>query len=340
MVSVGCCLFVRSSIQCYRFCPCGLTLAVPAACRMEWVEIIRRQAWKNAGFASLRDVREHIEETEPRFDPTVYPLPNADYQIPKDNYDNADDHDVQKVHDRRPGRSSVTAYRSLYMSGELTPLDVVQAILPFIQRDSSPPGEHSMAWFDVKVEQILEAAKSSTLRYKAGRSLGPLDGIPTAVKDEYDIEGYMTSLGSANDYTGQEFDNTGITSWCVVKLKEAGAIIMGKTSMHEFGLGNSSLDPENSYTVSLHSQIRLATISPTELPETHTIGTITPVVVLLGRLTPLHQVWFQLHWAATGVAASAYLLPFAQSLASNQPTAGYHPSQAKTTVIHAVSMGR
>lgn len=136
---------------------------------------------------------------------------------------------------------SVADFRALYLSGEVTPLDVVQAVLPLIRRDTVPPGEHSVAWFDVKVDLVIKAAKASTLRYKEHRSLGLLDGIPTAVKDEYDMEGYTTTLGSVNDYTGQiPSDDGRIDAWCVRKLEEAGALILGKLSMHEFGMGKSS----------------------------------------------------------------------------------------------------
>lgn len=114
---------------------------------------------------------------------------------------------------------------------------MAQAILPLIRRDTSPPGEHSIAWFQVRADLVIEAAKASTLRYQQNRSLGPLDGVPTAVKDEYDIEGYTTSLGSVYDCTGKSRDGDTIDSWCVRKLKEAGAVILGKLSMHEFGMG-------------------------------------------------------------------------------------------------------
>jgi hypothetical protein len=53
---------------------------------------------------------------------------------------------------------------------------------------------------------------------------------------EYDVDGYTTCLGSVNDYTGAGSQGS-ITSWCVRKLDEAGAINLGKLSMHEFGLG-------------------------------------------------------------------------------------------------------
>lgn len=77
------------------------------------------------------------------------------------------------------------------------------------------------------------AAAASTDRYKAGKPIGPLDGVPVAVKDEADVKGYNKTFGSSTDYTNARDE----TSWCVKKLEEAGAVLIGKTSMHEMGLG-------------------------------------------------------------------------------------------------------
>lgn len=168
----------------------------------------------------------------------VLPIPETESETSEDK---PDDEPELNLLEHSLKKNSVASYRALYLSGELTPLDVVNAILPLIRRDLSPPGKYSVGWFDVKADQILDAAKASTERYKTHASLGPLDGIPTGVKDEYDVEGYVTSLGSVNDYTGQPPDDDSITSWCVMKLEEAGAVIMGKLSMHEFGLGDLTL---------------------------------------------------------------------------------------------------
>jgi Asp-tRNA(Asn)/Glu-tRNA(Gln) amidotransferase A subunit family amidase len=106
-----------------------------------------------------------------------------------------------------------------------------------------PRSIHALAFFQSKAALVLRAAEASTVRYREGRPLGPLDGVPTAVKDEYDIEGYETSLGSANDYTGKILEDGSITTWAVRKLEESGAIIIGKTSMHEFGLDTPGNNP-------------------------------------------------------------------------------------------------
>jgi Asp-tRNA(Asn)/Glu-tRNA(Gln) amidotransferase A subunit family amidase len=127
-------------------------------------------------------------------------------------------------------------YHELYRSGKLTPTEVVDALLPHIRRDTNPPGEHSVAFLDSKVDIIRAAAAASTQRYKEGQPLSPLDGVPVAVKDEVELEGYQKSLGSKVDFTGK----VGGTSWCVKKWEEAGAVIIGKTNMHELGLGKEN----------------------------------------------------------------------------------------------------
>ncbi|EFR04560.1 glutamyl-tRNA(Gln) amidotransferase subunit A [Nannizzia gypsea CBS 118893] len=226
----------------------GLVLVL-AAFVFECVGMIRHLIWKNAGFSSLRKIRKQLEDYEPRVDPTVVPtseLEDDEEQLEEDG---------QKVFTAEPLLAStavpprakyysVQDYHDMYVSGELTPTAVAKAILPLIRRDTKPPGEHSAAWFETRVDLVLAAAEASTLRYKQGRPLGLMDGIPTAVKDEYDIDGYKTCLGSLNDYTSDPASSGGsIASWCVRKLEEAGAVVLGKLSMHEFGLDTSGSNP-------------------------------------------------------------------------------------------------
>ena len=124
-------------------------------------------------------------------------------------------------------------YHSRYLSGKLTPTAVVEALLPLVRRDLQPPGKHSVAFLETHEEIILAAAEESTKRYKDGKPLGPLDGVPVTVKDEVHLKGYKRTLGSKLDFKG----NVDETSWCVKKWEDAGAIVIGKTTMHELGLG-------------------------------------------------------------------------------------------------------
>lgn len=128
-------------------------------------------------------------------------------------------------------------YHALYSSGELSPTAVVEALLPLIRRDAKSPGKHSTAFLESQAEIIRQAAAASTERYKKGQSLGPLDGVPVAIKDEVHITGYKRTLGTKLDFKA----GTDATSWCVKQWEDAGAIVMGKTTMHELGLGNNSI---------------------------------------------------------------------------------------------------
>jgi Asp-tRNA(Asn)/Glu-tRNA(Gln) amidotransferase A subunit family amidase len=85
---------------------------------------------------------------------------------------------------------------------------------------------------------VQKAAEASTARYGAGKPLGVLDGVPIAVKDEVDVEGYKKCYGSKKDFT-TKFDQT---SWCVAKWEEQGAVLVGKTNMHEIGMDTTNLN--------------------------------------------------------------------------------------------------
>jgi amidase len=63
------------------------------------------------------------------------------------------------------------------------------------------------------VDTALAAAQASTERYKNGKPLGPLDGVPVAVKDEVLVKGYKRTLGSKL-YFKKGVDET---AWCVRK---------------------------------------------------------------------------------------------------------------------------
>jgi Asp-tRNA(Asn)/Glu-tRNA(Gln) amidotransferase A subunit family amidase len=99
------------------------------------------------------------------------------------------------------------------------------------------PGEYSVGWNDVKENLVIEAATDSAGRYHEKRSLELLDGVMGAIKDEYDVAGYPTTLGSANENTRAISDHD---SWCVHKFKEAGAVILGKATMVEYGMDEVS----------------------------------------------------------------------------------------------------
>ncbi|KAK3303593.1 amidase signature domain-containing protein [Chaetomium strumarium] len=213
---------------------------------LEWFRFLREMIWHNTGFDLLRKIIPYIEDYEPWFEPQVVLLSDATESKGANGISTTTT--VEEAD--KPGPPvdlsgakyySAADYRELYLSGALTPTDVAEALLPLIRRDIPNPTEHSKAWFELRTDKVLAAARESTQRYKEGRSLGPLDGVPTAVKDEYDVEGYHTCLGSRNTYSSPRDKQE--SSWCVQKLEAAGALILGKLSMHEFGLDTTGNNP-------------------------------------------------------------------------------------------------
>ncbi|KAI9806516.1 MAG: hypothetical protein M1833_003703 [Piccolia ochrophora] len=207
-----------------------LSIAGSLIASLTWVQDI---LWSNAGFADLRKIAE-LDDYDCRYTPTVIPIEDASASPksftastppPRDQY--------------RGGYYTASDLHALYKSRKLTPIAVAEALLPLIQRDSSPPGKHSVAFLDSKVDIIRKAAEASTQRYKEGASLGVLDGVPVAVKDEVDLTGYKRNNGSPRDFTSKQ----NVTSWCVRKWEEAGAVIMGKLNMHELGMDTTNNNP-------------------------------------------------------------------------------------------------
>ncbi|RMZ90204.1 hypothetical protein DV736_g2571, partial [Chaetothyriales sp. CBS 134916] len=183
--------------------------------------------WRLNKFDTLKDLKD-LDDYEPRHDPTVIPSPPTGEAV-----------SVAELDCPRP-RTSPNAYytsgdyHALYRSGKLTPTVVAKALLPLINRDAG--GAYSVAFLQVRDDIVLQSAEASTERYKAGKPLSPLDGVPIAVKDEVDLNGYRKTYGSKLDFT----DAQDRTAFCVTKWQEAGAVILGKTNMHELGLDTTN----------------------------------------------------------------------------------------------------
>ena len=111
---------------------------------------------------------------------------------------------------------------------EVSPVEATQAYLDRIQEVD--PKLNS--YITVTGEQALEAARQAEQEIAAGMHRGPLHGVPMAVKDQFNTAGVPTTGGSSilRDNVPTE-DATVIT-----KLKNAGAILLGKLNMSEFAM--------------------------------------------------------------------------------------------------------
>ncbi len=113
-----------------------------------------------------------------------------------------------------------------YRRGELSPVDVARDCLARINAHAA-----LNAFMPIEPERVLAAATDSQARWQAGNPLGPLDGIPTSIKDNIWAKGWPTRRGSKTSDTKLAQDDAP----AVARLREQGAVILGKTCMPEHG---------------------------------------------------------------------------------------------------------
>ena len=114
----------------------------------------------------------------------------------------------------------------------LSPVELTQACLARIERLNPSLN----AFITVMSDSAMASARVAEGEIQRGRWRGPLHGIPIALKDLFDTAGVRTTAASAvfKDRVPSE------DAEVVQKLKAAGAIVLGKTNMHEFAYGGTS----------------------------------------------------------------------------------------------------
>ncbi|PAD21525.1 amidase [Terribacillus saccharophilus] len=126
---------------------------------------------------------------------------------------------------------TVNQLLSAYEKGEFTAEEVVQAYVNRIEKY-----EKNYNAFTFMNENVLEEAKKIDQLRKEGKPLGPLAGIPIVIKEAVDVKGFPTTFGWAplsKDAGGIELMPKNDAP-VVSRLKEAGAIILGKTNIPAF----------------------------------------------------------------------------------------------------------
>ena len=121
-------------------------------------------------------------------------------------------------------------------AGEITSVEATKAYLDVI----GAKDKEINAFITVDTEGAIRAAEEADRKIAAGELTGPLAGVPVAIKDNMCIEGTLTTCAS---HILDNFVPT-YTSTAVQKLKDAGAVILGRTNMDEFAMGSTT---ETSY---------------------------------------------------------------------------------------------
>jgi aspartyl-tRNA(Asn)/glutamyl-tRNA(Gln) amidotransferase subunit A len=130
--------------------------------------------------------------------------------------------------------TDITTIQKHVRMQEVSPVEVVIACLHRIEQLNPKLN----AFITVLADQALEQARVAEAEIKAARWRGPLHGVPVGIKDFYDTAGIKTTAAF------ERFKDRvpGKDAVGVAKLKEAGAIIIGKMNMHRLGMGTTGID--------------------------------------------------------------------------------------------------
>jgi aspartyl-tRNA(Asn)/glutamyl-tRNA(Gln) amidotransferase subunit A len=126
---------------------------------------------------------------------------------------------------------------SRLQSGELTSLALTEAYLDRIRALDGAVG----AFVTVTEELALERARSLDATFARRGPVGPLHGLPVALKDNIDTQGVRTTAGSA--FFAERVPDHDAT--VVERLNAAGAVLVGKTALHEFAFGATTQNPHH-----------------------------------------------------------------------------------------------
>src|SRR6266540_762822 len=118
---------------------------------------------------------------------------------------------------------------------EVSPVETVEAHLRRIEALNP----RFSAFFTVTADRALDEARRAEAEIAAGRWRGPLHGVPYGAKDIMETAGVLTTHGSSffRDHVPAE------DAECIVRLRQAGAILLGKTLTHELASAATTINP-------------------------------------------------------------------------------------------------
>lgn len=132
-------------------------------------------------------------------------------------------------------RLPITTVANLLRTGEISPVELIESAFAEIDRRNPQLN----AFITLCREEGLKEARQVEREIREGRIRGSLHGIPIALKDIIHIRGVPTTCGSKFYSVDSSQPDATVTA----KLKAAGAIIIGKTNLHEFAYGVTTENP-------------------------------------------------------------------------------------------------
>ncbi|MCC7413285.1 MAG: amidase [Gammaproteobacteria bacterium] len=136
---------------------------------------------------------------------------------------------------------TATELLALYRSGQASPVDATRAVLARIERVNPVLNAFSL----IAGDEALAAARASESRWRRAKPCGALDGVPVSIKDLILTRGWPTLRGSYTVDANQPWD---IDAPVTARLREAGAVLIGKTNTPEFGCKGETNSPRSGIT--------------------------------------------------------------------------------------------
>ncbi len=153
----------------------------------------------------------------------------------------------------RPWSTTADKLTGAYRGGALSPVEAVRVALDEGRKLSTRavPGGPML---ETTEAAAIREAEDSERRYRAGKPIGPLDGVPFVVKEQTAVRGCARRAGTTYiDGAPQREDAT-----CVARLRAAGAIVLGTTVMTEYGMSPMGFNPHRAMPRNPHADGRLA----------------------------------------------------------------------------------
>ena len=128
---------------------------------------------------------------------------------------------------------SATELSRLYATGAASPVEVAQAVIAHIARWEP----QLCALYAYDPEGALGQARESEARWRAGRALSPIDGVPLTLKENIATKGVPLPAGTAATVLVPATEDAPPAA----RLREAGCVLLGKTTMPDYGMLTSGL---------------------------------------------------------------------------------------------------
>lgn len=210
--------------------------------------VVLGQLLRQGGVTSLR---EKVFEDSPTYYPYWLEEATAERRSQRVDWSNLEKQALERSN--REPFANIGDYARAYRDGSASPEAVAMAVLAAIaDADDDPRPLHAFRATDR--DDLMGQARAAAERLRAGNPLSILDGVPFAVKDEVDQVPYGTTVGTK--FLGQTPATSDST--VVARLRAAGALLIGKTNMHEIGINPDGYNGHygivrNPYRLSCHA---------------------------------------------------------------------------------------